>query len=548
MAVALNHQPIRSLPRIMRRRGVVRVDIACLMLALSPVTHAESLPNLPAGCIARFQTDEGGFTCLELDESSGSLLAFCGTTAGVVIAFDCLNGQPVGTFPPPDTVKPEPIRSLTVTPTHVLAATSTQVCRWSRDANTSEVVIRCEQPAAIDPSGEFTASPRDSSPIWISPLSNPDAAWRVDHQVQADRLQFSPDSRWLISTRFGRLYCWQVSTGKLVWKRRLASRITGVTFSPSLEQLLVATEYGVCYCLKVTDGATLSQMEKRPTNKQPAMAWSADESLIVITEPDHSLAIVEEFSHHNCLRLHGHRDTVTSIRFRSGSMQCVSVDDGGNGFLWDLFDPSLAPNDANAQVKSDAKDRLVILWQQLSELDHPNGSWSAIVALRRHPELAIQIMRQPPDGRATISRLISELDHPKYQVRAHASQTLRHFGILAESALQRAIREKQSVEAQRRLDRLLVLLDISRSTETVRQQQADRIRQLRCVHLLTWIGTEQSASELARQWQQTQDPHVRQEIQKVLARVVRQQWTENENLLKICRTLATHPEIARIIF
>ncbi len=548
MAVALNHQPIRCPPRILWRRAVSQVIIACLMLMLSQVTRAEPGPNLPTGCIARFQTDEGGFTCLELDETANNPIAFCGTTDGKVIAFDCASGQPLRTYPPPNTVKPAPIHSLTVTPTHVLAATSSQICRWSRDADISAAVIPCESPAAVDPSGEYAASPRNSSPIWITPLSNPEAAWRVDHQVQADRLQFSPDSRWLISTRFGRLYCWRVSTGELVWKRRLASRITGVAFSPSLEELIAATEYGVCYRLNVTDGATRAQMEKRPTNQHPAMGWSADESLIVITEPDHSLAIIEEFSHHDCLRLRGHQDNVTSIRFRSHSMQFVSVDEGGNGLVWDLFDPSLAPNEADFDKEQEAKDRLVLYWQQLSEFDRPNGSWSAIVALRRHPELAIQIMRQPPDGRSTISRLIAELDHPKYQVRAHASRSLRQFGILAESALQQASQEKQSVEAQRRLDRLLVLLDISRSTETVRQQQADRLRQLRCVHLLTWIGTEQSAREIARQWRHTKDKHVREEIQKVLARVVRIQWTENDILLKIRRTLATHPEIVRFIF
>ncbi|WP_166820374.1 WD40 repeat domain-containing protein [Thalassoroseus pseudoceratinae] len=520
------------------------VCLGLLVLGVSRPSHAAPPPNLPAGCITRFQAaDSVGFTCLTLDETKNPVIAFCGTSDGKVQTFDCSNGQRLQSFHLENNGKPEPIVSVTLTSTHIVATTRNRVVRWSRQGDISEELAQVESPSAVDQSGKLIASTRNTTPIWITSLGNSSRAWRVDHQVQADQLQFSPDSRWLFSTRFGRLYCWDVATGELTWKRRMASRITGLQLSPSSREIVAATEYGTGYRLMITNGETKSQFgEQQQFPDRPAMAWSPDESLIVITQQDNSLSVVEEYSHHVGLRLPGHTATVSSIQFLSDSMTFVSVDSSGRGFVWNLFDPSLVQVRDEGSQDLTKTDEIVMLWQQLSESDTPQNVWSAIATLKRHPETFYRIMRNPPDGRATISRLITELDHPEYQIRAHASWSLRQFGVLAESALQRASREKRSVESQRRLNRLLLLLGDSRSSETIRHQKADRLRQLRCVHLLSWIGTNRAGRELAETWQRTRNEHVRDEITKVLRQFAWRQWTKPDAFTKLKRTLASQWE------
>ena len=520
-----------------------------MLCTLPTSVRAERDPNLPEGCIARFQLEGYTFTSLTIDKIGNSVSAFCGTATGEVIEFDCANGRHLSTFNRSESVEPAGIQSIAVTPTQILATSPTTVMRWSRDSEIPETIASIESPNTLDPSGVFVASPRDSSPIWISSLPQPQHSWRGDHQVQSDLLRFSPDSRWLLSTRFGRLYCWRVSTGELVWKRRLASRATGLEFSPSHRELIVATEYGIGYRLNIIDGETISELGKeRQFHSSPALAWSLDESLLIVTEPDNTLAIVEEFSHLVALRLKGHRDKVTGIRFLPDSQKFVSVDASGVGLVWDLFDSSLASHTPPQSSDSDVDDQLVMLWQHLSEIDSPRNVWTAVVTLRNQPEVAYAMIRNPPDGRSTLTRLISELDHREYLVRAAATRSLRKFGVLAEPALRQAKQQKQSVEMQRRLNRLLILLGNSRSQDAIRKKQADDLRLMRCVHLLTWIHTERSAEELAHLWEQADNRRVRDEIAKVLERTMRNLVFHRSRLTTWKQMLIRHHRVLRVIF
>jgi WD domain, G-beta repeat len=142
------------------------------------------------------------------------------------------------------------------------------------------------------------------------------------------------------------------------------------------------------------------------------------------------------------------------------------------------------------------RDSLDELWNQLVSADAAEA-YRALWALVRAPEQTAAFLRrqvQPasaPDIRA-VPRLITDLDNDRFAVRQRAQQTLAQLGEAAEPELREALRRKPSPEKRARL---LALLDWRTG------QTPERVRQLRAVEVLEYVGTpaaEQALADLAR--------------------------------------------------
>jgi hypothetical protein len=84
-----------------------------------------------------------------------------------------------------------------------------------------------------------------------------------------------------------------------------------------------------------------------------------------------------------------------------------------------------------------------------------------------------------------IRHLIDELDNNYFQVREHASGELERLAELAESGLRKALENSPSMEAKRRIERLLAKLE----TPLLSGAQ---LRAVRVTTLLERIGTSEA--------------------------------------------------------
>jgi HEAT repeat protein len=136
-------------------------------------------------------------------------------------------------------------------------------------------------------------------------------------------------------------------------------------------------------------------------------------------------------------------------------------------------------------------------WADLAGAD-PVIERRAAWALARAPHEALPLLdkalvsQAPPAVNAKkLARLIADLDDDDFDVREAASKALGTIGRAAERDLRRALKEKPSAEARRRLEALLPPLDGGRFSPEHR-------RLLRAVEVLEDMGTPEAERLLKR--------------------------------------------------
>jgi WD40 repeat protein len=144
------------------------------------------------------------------------------------------------------------------------------------------------------------------------------------------------------------------------------------------------------------------------------------------------------------------------------------------------------------------------LWQELSDLDAHRAHqaiWTLADAGDQTVGLLKQKLQPAKADPAVVKRLIADLDSVQFPVREAATRELEKLGDLAEAHLQRELKKSLSLEARRRVERIL-----SRCQKGF--QHPDLLRQCRSIQVLEYIGTAKARQVL--QSLASGDPQARQ--------------------------------------
>lgn len=144
-------------------------------------------------------------------------------------------------------------------------------------------------------------------------------------------------------------------------------------------------------------------------------------------------------------------------------------------------------------------------WEKLASTDSAEAyeaGWKLALAGPGTITLLEQRLRSKPADRAFLDNLITDLDSKQYAVRHKAEELLRQHGWQAESALRQALGRKPTLEARKRIERLLEHLDPLQSPAMMRVARAvdvlEQIATPRPVALLTELAGGDPRSRLAR--------------------------------------------------
>jgi WD40 repeat protein len=138
---------------------------------------------------------------------------------------------------------------------------------------------------------------------------------------------------------------------------------------------------------------------------------------------------------------------------------------------------------------------LAALWADLASNDG-GKVYEAARLLRADPARSVPFLRErlssgaPRLEAGKVKQLIADLDADKFETRERATKELEKLGKPAESALLAALASKPSVEARRRLERLLT--DVGGDVALTPEQQSD----VRAVRLLEQVGTPEARQAL----------------------------------------------------
>jgi hypothetical protein len=204
------------------------------------------------------------------------------------------------------------------------------------------------------------------------------------------------------------------------------------------------------------------------------------------------------------------------VSFRSDGKTLASGGEDGFARLWQVGRLGQGPRSWKGEL---AAGELEALWDDLTAADPARG-YPAVWALAAAPRQALPLCRErllrPPAGPdpqlpQRIARLIANLDADTYEVREKATLQLIKLGKATEPAVRQALENPASLEARRRLERVLVPLQ-------ERDLPGETLRAVRAVEVLEYVGTPGAEDVLRKVAKDAAETWLRQEAQAALDR------------------------------
>jgi WD40 repeat protein len=363
---------------------------------------------------------------------------------------------------------------------------------------------------------------------------------------------FSPDGKFLaaIGWNRGELVLWEMATGKKVWQVEDLGFSTSLAFSPD-GKLLAVTSRGKTIRLRRVATGDLAAELPPPTEQcgnHQGLAYSSDGRVLVLSQlktvrlwetatnsprldincpiryvetvaisPDGRLLATGD----DCIRLwdvvtgkevhcfSGHRGTVSKVVFSADGKYLLSCGSDTTAILWKV--PQLPRRKEGAA----APKQLLQWWQAL-------GKRETALAYQAQGQLAaaangIAFLKdqlrpaKAPDPQQ-VAGWIRELNDDRFKIRKKAQDALEDLDDLAAPALEKALKNPPSLEANRRIRQLLDRL------ETLTPQQ---LQVLRAIEVLEWIGTPEERAVLGRLAQGAPSARITVEAQAALRRMAR---------------------------
>lgn len=339
---------------------------------------------------------------------------------------------------------------------------------------------------------------------------------------------FSPDGQVLAAVYVNRsVRLWNRATGKelrcLRWQGMNAA--TCLTFSPDGRLLAsgfwnvgeVAREATADHTLiRIWDVATGDERRQFQGTwyMVHSIAFSPDSKMLAVGGHDRSVRVLEVASGQERVRFDGHLAEVSALAFAPNGQLLASGSYDRTALVWDIMGRALSGPPRVAESQTGDLDRL---WADLASADAPRA-FRAIQSLSTSrlavPLLAKRLQPMEASDAQRVARLLAGLENEDFAAREQATRDLMQMGELAQTALGKALVGNPSLEARRRIERLLEKLKGTVSSP-------ERLRQLRSVEVLEHIGTLEAKQVLARCAQGTPESWLTQEAKASLKRLAR---------------------------
>jgi WD40 repeat protein len=328
-------------------------------------------------------------------------------------------------------------------------------------------------------------------------------------------LGLSPDGQALATGGSDGLRLWDLNTGKEMRPALTDSQTLAVAFSPCGK--LVAS--GERDAVRLWELATGKEVQALTGYKGELsfLIFSADGRRLYSSSYDRMVRVWEVRTGKLVREMDGHASWVWGIALAPDEKTLASCGYDTKLLCWDLSGVS---RPAVKAVKLSTKE-LEGYWGDLGEQD-AGKAYKAVWALAADPERSLPLLKKrlaakKAAGALTpgqIGRLIGELDSDEFEVREKASEDLEKAGRQAEPALRRAMPRAPSLEAKRRMERLLAGLRPS-------SLSAEELTVIRGVQVLEYIGTPEARKVLKALSQGANGVRLSEEATQAVTRLAR---------------------------
>jgi hypothetical protein len=315
-------------------------------------------------------------------------------------------------------------------------------------------------------------------------------------------LVFAADGRRLAALKAGTsredtpaasVFLWDLDRGKLVRRLDGFKRLSAlVVLAPDGRTLATASQDGTAALWEITTGKERLRLRAGAPGPLTALAYSPDSALIIAAGPEQTLWCWDAVTGERLGQRRGDQADVGVLAFAPDGRKLVSGGRDGTLLLWDvagfqqeerLRAPKLEP----------AEERQC--WDDLASTDAGRAA-RALARLRAAPPQAVALVRRQVRPVAVpapekLQGWIKDLDSDDFTRRQQATAELAKLGYLAEPALKKALEDRSSLEARKRIADLLDKLPTEEPTsgeelcglravellERLAQPEADRLLQ-----------------------------------------------------------------------
>jgi RNA polymerase sigma factor (sigma-70 family) len=378
---------------------------------------------------------------------------------------------------------------------------------------------------AFSPDGRFLALGTMSGVVALWDLAEGREAWVLGgHQGHVLGLAFSPDGKVVSggherAVRLGEAPKDHARLGEVVangherWRAAVPALPVSLAVSPRGDVVAAGLSDNT---IRAWDLATGREVLRVKDNGQgtSALAYSPDGKVLASSGMRGEVHLLDAATGRELAVLRGHRGAVRALAFAPDGRLLASASDDTTVLLWDVKGRAGKAPPPRAPVAGG----LEALWADLSADD----GFRACLAVHKLSAISGAVrfltgkLRPLAAADPRLTRLVRDLDATRFPAREQAARELEELGELVEPALRQALTAKPTLEARRRIEKLLAKLDAEPPSPA-------RLRPLRALHALERIGTPEARAALQELARGVPEARVAREARGVLQQLDRRQ-------------------------
>jgi len=383
-----------------------------------------------------------------------------------------------------------------------------------------------------------------------------------EHPKKVDSVAFAPDGKTLVSTSHdGTFASWDVGSGRELRSFQGPAAALALNFAPDGKSFLAvliddtlrtfdlasgnelsnlpSPFHGLSAIAFAPDGKTvgtgswesmiricefpggkeIKQLQGHKRGVQ-AMAFATDGRTLASGSPDETIRIWELLTTKERLQWSGFKEGVLALAFSPDGKMLASAVNDTTVLIWDVTcRPPKTPGRAAVTLMP---SHIEAMWTELASNDVPtafHAVWNVACAGRlATPLLKNKLKMLVPVDRQRITNILADINHEQYGRRDKAVQDLEKVGALCEPLIQQALKNPPSMDARRRLEKLLEKINGPLPSP-------DTLHVLRAIEALELANTAESRQILDTIAKETPPTRVSLDAKASLARLAKRPVT-----------------------